>query len=82
VSVVTATLLAGAYFASSVGPDLRWFLGLAVAWWLGAAVLLLLPPDGTALAFAAMMLVIEVGVGLALVQRHRKARVPAPPASP
>lgn len=77
-STVTAVLLAMGYFASSVGPDLRWFLGLAVAWWGGAVVLLLLPRDITQLAFAGMMLVIEVGVGLALIARNRSGAVSAP----
>lgn len=70
-SIITAAMLAGGYFASSVGPALRWFLPMAVLWWLAAAVLILIEPTSRDLAFAAVIIVIEGGVGIALLLRNR-----------
>ena len=72
-SVITAAMLAGGYFASSVGPALRWFLPMAALWWLAAAVLMLVGPENRDMAFAAVILVIEGGVGIALLVRNRSA---------
>lgn len=54
------------YFATGSGAGLRWLTWLAVAWWAGSAYLLLDPTPRSMLVFTAMVLVLEVGTGIAL----------------
>ncbi len=63
---VVAAVFGAAYFtAARIAslPALRW---VALAWWVGAAGLLLWPSDASLLVLAALALLLEAGPGLAL----------------
>lgn len=63
---VVAAIFGGAYFTvariASL-PALRW---VALAWWIGAAGLLLRPSDASLLVLSAMALLLEAGPGVVL----------------
>lgn len=63
---VLAAILGAGYFASGVLAGMRWLLLVAVAWWLGAAALLVWQGPGTLLGLAALTVAFEVLPALAL----------------
>lgn len=68
VAGVVALVLGAGYCASAplVG---RWLIILAVAWWVGGLVLLMMPQLPTLLVFAGLLLLLQVVPGIVLVVR-------------
>lgn len=67
-SGVVAALFGAGYFASGFVAGLRWLQAVAVAWWVGAAVLLVWASPHGLLLLTAMTVVLAIGPALRLRQ--------------
>ncbi|MEM7418015.1 MAG: hypothetical protein AAF389_21175 [Gemmatimonadota bacterium] len=75
-SGVVAALFGAGYFASGFVAGLRWLQAVAVAWWIGATVLLVWASPHGLLLLAVMTVVLAIGPALRLRQLEQEAPYP------
>lgn len=63
---IVAAVLGGAYWATDRATDIGWLRWVAVVWWVGAVLLLVVPSNHALLVLAAMALLFEAGPALIL----------------
>ncbi len=71
-SAVIATVLGVGYFVSSVLYPHKWFIYLAIGWWLGGIVTFFLQGDESILILALMIFALQMVPGLVLYSRYKK----------